>query len=104
MKNDDGENFFKLQKDVHTTPAQKFDVDQTYIAKSGDFLVLKQSSQRTLGLMPICAYKSTYEEDSFSCRPCERGLKSYGLQEEQCITCMRAWLQGTSDDFKQAQY
>ena len=61
------------------------------MAKSGDFLVMKQSSQRTLGLVPICSYKYSFDADSFSCLPCERGLKSYGLQEDECISCMRAW-------------
>ena len=54
--------------------------------------------------MPLCAYKYVYDADDDECKPCERGLKSYGMQDDQCITCMRAWLQGTSDDFRKAQY
>ena len=54
--------------------------------------------------MPICSYKYVYEMDSYTCRVCEPGLKSYGMQDDQCITCMRAWLQGTSDEFKEVQY
>lgn len=38
------------------------------------------------------------------CTKCERGMKSYGLQDEECVTCMRAFFYGQSDDFKQAQY
>ena len=74
------------------------------MAKSGDFLVMKQSSQRTLGLVPICSYKYSFDADSFSCLPCERGLKSYGLQEDECISCMRAWLKGGNSEFREAQY
>jgi len=54
--------------------------------------------------MPICSYKYTFSEESFSCMPCERGLKSYGLQGTECVTCMRAWLKGTNDGFLDAQY
>ncbi len=59
---------------------------------------------RSLALMPICAYKYKFSNETFSCSRCDIGLKSYGLQEDSCITCMRAWLQGTSSDFKMAQY
>ena len=105
IKDEDGENFFKLTREVFSaSKEQAFNVAQTYMAKSGDFLIIKQSNERTLGLMPLCQYKYAYETDNFSCRPCERGLKSYGLQDDQCITCMRAWLQGNSDEFKEAQY
>ena len=51
--------------------------------------------------MPICSYKYVYEMDDYTCRECEPGLKSYGMQDDQCITCMRAWLKGTSDEFKE---
>ena len=54
--------------------------------------------------MPICSYKYTFSEDSFTCMPCERGLKSYGLQSTECVTCMRAWLRGTNDEYLFAQY
>lgn len=54
--------------------------------------------------MPICSYKYTFDDESFECMSCERGLKSYGLQNTQCVTCMRAWLKGTNNDFMFAQY
>ena len=88
---------------VSKTP-QTYSSSVTHVAKSGDFLVAKQSSHRSLGLIPICAYKYSYKEGSFQCSPCERGLKSFGLQDEQCITCMRAWLLSSGDNFRQAQY
>ena len=31
-------------------------------------------------------------------------MKSYGLQEDECITCMRAWIKGNNNDFRAAQY
>ena len=105
VKNKDGNYRFNLVNEAFIgAEEQPFKSDQTYVAKSSDFLVLKQSSRRTLGLMPICAYKFAYEPDKMNCRPCEPGLRSYGLQETECVTCMRAWLLGQGDDFREAQY
>lgn len=105
VKHENGETMFQITLSAFESyEEQEYDTDQTYIAKSSDFLIIKQSNRRSLGLMPICQYKYIYEQDSYQCAPCERGLKSYGLQDDKCITCMRAWLQGTNDEFKQAQY
>ena len=83
VKNDDGEAFYKITRNAFKSLVpQEFASEQTYIAKSGDFLVIKQSGKRTLGLMPLCAYKYVYDEDDYSCEPCERGLKSYGMQDD----------------------
>jgi len=54
--------------------------------------------------MPICAHFYSYDEQTQQCNRCERGLKSYGLQDNECITCMRAWLRGQNDGFRKAQY
>ena len=79
-KNEKGEIFFNMLSDVYEAPAeQPFSSDQTYVAKSGDYLVIKQSSKRNLVLLPLCSLKYVFHEESFTCRPCERGLKSYGL-------------------------
>lgn len=105
VRNNDGEGKFKLYDNVFDSlETQLLESDQTFLAKSGDYLVIKQSSQRNLGLMPICQYKYAYDLDNFSCRPCESALKSYGLQEPLCVSCMRAWVKGTADDFRDAQY
>ena len=105
VKNRDGNYHFNLVNEAFiAAESQPFKSDQTYVAKSADFLVIKQSSRRTLGLMPICPYKFSYESDKMECRRCEPGLRSYGLQNEECVTCMRAWLLGTGDDFRHAQY
>ena len=75
-----GDDEFNVQKDIFISlESQPFENDQTFMAKSGDYLVVKQSSLRNLGLMPICPYKYIYDEDTFSCNPCEPGLRSYGL-------------------------
>ena len=73
------------------------------MAKSGDFVVIKQSSKRNLDIMPICSYKYAYQSADMSCRHCEPGLKSYGLQDDQCLTCSRAWLL-SDDPFREVQY
>lgn len=106
VKNDDGDVFFNIVDDVFVGKTkQPYTSDQTYVAKSSDYLIMKQSSTRTLGLMPLCAYKYAFINETFSCRPCELGLKSYGLQSVQCITCMRAWFKGgNGNDFREAQF
>ena len=101
----EGESRFQITEDVFISlEPQPLETDQTSVAKSGDFLVIKQTSQRNLGLMPICQLGFQYETNNFKCRPCEPGLKSYGLQEDECISCMRAWLKGRNNEFKEAQY
>lgn len=53
------DSYYKLIDNVFVaTEEQPYSSDQTYVAKSAEYLVFKQSSKRTLGLMPICAYKS----------------------------------------------
>jgi len=79
-KDRDGKNFFKLTNEVFVgQEKQPFTSDQTYVAKSADMLVIKQSSMRSLSLMPICSYKYRYSNNTFSCSACDVGLKSYGL-------------------------
>ena len=55
VKNDEGQSFFNLSNEVFVSTApQAFTSASTFVAKSGDFLVVKQSNRRNLGLMPIC--------------------------------------------------
>ena len=54
--------------------------------------------------MPLCPINSIYSSDSFSCRVCDNGLKSYGLQSNECLTCYGLWFDGNSNDFRDAQY
>ena len=55
MKNDDGVSFFNLSNEVFVSAElQAYTSASTFVAKSGDFLVVKQSNRRNLGLMPIC--------------------------------------------------
>ncbi len=105
VKNKDGDLRFNTVSDVFKPQnGQELSTEQTFVAKSADTLVVKQSSKQTLDLMPICSYKYAFDEDSKECKRCEQGLKSYGLQSEVCITCMRAWLLGSNSDFQEAQY
>ena len=100
VKNKDGDLRFNTVSDVFKPEnGQDLSTEQTFVAKSADTLVVKQSSKQTLDLMPICSYKYAFDEDSKECKRCEQGLKSYGLQSEVCITCMRAWLLGSNSDF-----
>ena len=54
VKNDDGQSFFNLSNEVFVSTAPLYTSASTFLAKSGDFLVVKQSNRRNLGLMPIC--------------------------------------------------
>ncbi len=80
VKNKDGDLRFNTVSDVYKPKTEQLIVTgQTFVAKSADTLVVKQSSKQTLDLMPICSYKYAFHEDSKECRRCEPGLKSYGL-------------------------
>lgn len=103
--NEAGASFFSIQHQVYAAvEEQPFEQDQIYLAKSEDYLVFKQSSARPLGIMPICTYSYRFDNNTLSCSLCEPGLKSYGLQDAECTTCMRAYFYGATDSFARAQF
>ena len=54
--------------------------------------------------MPLCPINTIYNSDSFGCHACDNGLKSYGLQSTECLTCYGLWFDSNSNDFRDAQY
>lgn len=54
--------------------------------------------------MPACENDSFFDKESFECVKCEDGLKSWGLQSEECVSCIRIWWWRSTDDYSRASY
>lgn len=73
--------------------------DTIYVSKGDEYLIFKKNTNARLGVIPVCSQNTFFDAAIFSCTPCQQGFRSYGLQETECLSCMRMWLGRTSTEF-----
>ena len=67
---------------------------QISIGKGSSYLVWKQSDEPFLKILPVCENDARFDPKSKACLTCTEGLRSWGLQDSECVSCSAIWLQG----------
>ena len=79
-------------------------VTKISLSKGHNYLVYKESTRSDLAIMPGCEHNARFDQESFSCIPCDQGTRSWGLQSTECIPCLRIWFSEFRDDYSKALY
>ena len=93
-----GEYAFEKYEDVHIIDDSKSLINSTdfiAVSKGSQYLIYKESSSESLGIIPVCTQNYYFENENFKCTPCQIGLRSYGLQTTECISCTQMWISRT---------
>lgn len=60
---------------------------EIFIAKNADYLVYKLTSEERIYTMGICDRSKIFNVTTFTCDPCPKALKSFGIQDQICTPC-----------------
>jgi len=102
VTDEDGKHYFK--KEYAYSFNNRTANSTLSIDKGSSYLVFKHGDEDTLSVMPTCDNDARFDEASFTCKTCDQGLRSWGLQSDECVPCIRVWLSGGSDEYKDALY
>ena len=70
------------------------DGTQVSIGKGLSYLVWKQSNEPFLKILPVCENDAKFDPQTKACLTCTEGLRSWGLQDNECVSCAAIWLKG----------
>jgi hypothetical protein len=77
---------------------------QIYVGKGNDYVVFKPTSQATVYLMAVCDTRSYFDNNTFTCEPCNPSHNSFGNQMGSCKPCNTLMLTSKQDPLNYAIY
>lgn len=103
-----GKQFFKYTEEVFVRTdfrdvLQPGDSNEIYMGKSDNYLVFKEASDARLHIVPACSPYTFFNNETFTCDPCEAQTRSFGLQDDFCRPCLNMRV-ASSDDLEFALF
>ena len=66
--------------------------------------MFKEGDRDNLSIVPACENDAYFDSESWGCKLCEDGTRSWGLQSEECEPCIRIWWFRNTDDYNRSMY